>query len=174
MGLPPQLFFLKDDQGVAALTAAMRVYHWKIDPTGVLTDKPANEGADECFTEETEVLTRFGWKSLANITTEEEIMAVKEWNEAFWERPSRVINQDYDGIAYDLKHRELSFTATEHHKHAVVPYGAGRITKNIKKFQKKEVSELPYESFMAVNTTFPWGNTSSSSSRILAIGILVS
>lgn len=175
LGLDPQLYFLKGDKGVDTLVRSMQVYHWKTDSTtGELTDKPANEGSDECFTEDTEVLTRAGWKSLALVTTDDEVLAVKEWNEAFWEKPSRVINQDYEGLVYDLKHRELSFTATEHHKHAVVPYSSGRITKKIEKLKKREVSELAFESFMAVNTTFPWGGTPSNASRILAIGILAS
>jgi len=175
LGMQAQLYFLDQDPGVELLTNAMREYHWKSNPTGELSDRPALAGADECFTEDTEVLTKTGWVSLPNVTTEDQVLAISSTNEGFWEKPSRVIAQDYSGDVYDLNHRELSFTATEHHKHAVVPYRSGRITKDIKNLLKKEVCELPYETFMAVNTTFPPERPHPASSfRSMVNGILVS
>jgi hypothetical protein len=116
MGIPPQLFILDNDPGCEFLIQAMKEYHWKVDPQGIKTDKPHADGADECFTSATEVLTKDGWISLADVKENDEVLAVTKENLGQWEKPVRIINKSYKGKVYELKHRELEFIATENHR----------------------------------------------------------
>jgi hypothetical protein len=120
LGMPPQLFFLGNDKGVEVLTKSITTYHWKTDINGNWTDRPAAEGADECFTAETEFLTKNGWKSLEQATVDDVALVVDNQGNALWEKPTGIVKKFYDGKVYKVLNKDIEFTSTENHEHAVV------------------------------------------------------
>jgi hypothetical protein len=146
LGMPPQLFFLGNDRGNDVLIKSMTQYHWKTDPTGNWTDRPAPDGADECFTDETEYLTKNGWISLSNATTDTEALIVDEHGNARWEKPLGIVKKFYEGKMYKINNKDLEFTTTENHEHAFIKF-TSFLDKQFN-LEKHKLSELDKKAFI--------------------------
>jgi hypothetical protein len=59
LGAPPELFFLKDDDGCDLLFSRMSKYHWVLDAAEKPTDVPDEEDDDECDAIRYLVMNRF-------------------------------------------------------------------------------------------------------------------
>jgi hypothetical protein len=145
----PRLFLLKDDEGCELLAKRFSSYHWKLNPDGTIGKHPDEEDDDECFTYETEVLTKDGWKSLAEVTPKDGVMAVTEDGVGQWENPE-VIAKDYVGPMYSVKHNHLEFTATAGHSHGVMRQIDWKVNGQYR-LVKRTVDEMAGEMYWANN-----------------------
>jgi hypothetical protein len=146
----PSLFFLKEANQIELLLSRLETYHFETDLAGNISEKPSKINDDECFTAETEVLTKKGWKSLAVVSENDEIMAVDSDCRGNWEKPLSVINKPYNGKLFKVNHNHLEWTATEGHLHSVITQANWKKNK-VKKTIKKTVAELPAESYWSNN-----------------------
>lgn len=126
------------------LVSELPFYRWGKD------EMPVKINDDACFTAATEVLTKQGWKSLADVQEGDFVLAVDTVGNAAFERPLRVIHREYSGKMYEISHSHLAFTATDDHSHAVMRQIDWKVRGNWR-LTKKRVSELPSESYWATN-----------------------
>lgn len=103
-----------------------------------------------CFTEATEALTKDGWKSLKDVTFDDEVMAVDANGTGRWETPENVIHKLHTGTVYNINHPHLEFTATDDHSHAVINQMDHKVNK-VYRLQKRTVDELYTEMFFPGN-----------------------
>lgn len=148
----PQLFLLKDDPGCELLANRIEKYHFITDAGGQISEEPDKDEDDECFTAETEVLTKNGWRSLSVVDYEDVVLAVDSLGRATWEKPEVVIRKPYTGTLYKATHTHLEWTATEHHQHQVMSQYNWKVRKN-KILNKTTVSELASESYWLNNVS---------------------
>lgn len=146
----PQMFLLRDDPGCELLASRIEKYHFLTDAGGHISEEPDKDEDDECFTEETEVLTLGGWRSLALVKAEDTVLAVDSQGRGFWEHPEAVIRKPFTGTLYKATHNHLEWTATEGHLHQVVSQYDWKVQKK-KVLKKKSVAELPSESYWLNN-----------------------
>jgi hypothetical protein len=70
-----------------------------------------------CYDEETEILTRKGWKKFKDLSYEDELTTLNP--ETFcveYHRPIRIIKQKYKGKMYRVKSRQIDLLVTPEHK----------------------------------------------------------
>jgi hypothetical protein len=93
------------------LAADKNVYRFLRGPEGWKT-----VGVD-CYTPDTEVLTKEGWKTFDLVTKEDFVWQVdKDSLEGSWTHPTNVIWKDYQGDVYTFGNRRGSLTVTANHK----------------------------------------------------------
>ena len=70
-----------------------------------------------CYDDETEVLTKNGWKFFKDVTYNDEIIALDEDGETIiYQKPSDIITYDYQGPMYHLENRGISLKVTPNHQ----------------------------------------------------------
>lgn len=74
---------------------------------------PFTEG---CVSPDTEVLTKHGWVRFDEYNGEEIAIYDRKNNKTVFEKPSKVINFNYDGDAYEFNHRCLSLLMSPDHR----------------------------------------------------------
>ena len=72
--------------------------------------------AANCFDEETEILTREGWRKYSDLNSETQLLTLSSKNEIEYHKPERIIVQGYSGPMYSLKTKYLDFLVTPNHK----------------------------------------------------------
>lgn len=78
---------------------------------------PENQGnVNSCHDDQTEVLTRFGWKFFKDITYEDLLASVnpKDGN-LIWEKPTNIIKEKYVGKMVKVKHESMDYVVTPNH-----------------------------------------------------------
>lgn len=86
-----------------------------VDARGEAGGKPAIQVW--CVDDQTEALTRDGWKLVHELTPEDEIAVLKPTtNTMVWERPRTVAKFDYAGPMLHFKHRRADFMVTPNHR----------------------------------------------------------
>lgn len=86
-----------------------------VDPTGEAGGKPAIQVW--CVDQETECLTRAGWKLVVDLTTDDEIAALNpDTGFMHWEHPRAVNVTPYQGQMLRFKHRRVDFLVTPNHR----------------------------------------------------------
>jgi hypothetical protein len=153
MNREPEMFLLAGDSGCDLLAKRLEVYHWKLDAAGEPTEEPDKADDDECFTEETEVLSNRGWISLKDVTAQDDVVSVTNQGEFAWEKPE-IVNKTYSGILHKINHVHLEFTATQNHRHAVMTQSNWRV-KHQFLLEKRSVSEMSGEMYWA-NSLQKW------------------
>ena len=68
-----------------------------------------------CYDEETEVLTKSGWKYFRDVNYEDEIATLNSSDELEYQQPTNIINSPYKGDMYVLKNRGLDIKVTPNH-----------------------------------------------------------
>lgn len=68
-----------------------------------------------CFTESAEVLTKCGWKSIRNITMDDEIATLKDGEYLEYNHPTDIIQYYYKGKMYKLVNRGVDIFVTSNH-----------------------------------------------------------
>lgn len=79
----------------------------------------ACKGADkpDCYDEQTEVLTDDGWKRFSDLSKKERVLTLNpETKKAEWHKPTRYIEQNYDGPMYRVASKRLDLLVTPNHK----------------------------------------------------------
>lgn len=98
---------------------------------------------DHCYTPGHELLTRNGWKKIEDITLEDEVAAPDRFGRLKYEKPSRIINKDYDDEIYKVNTRGISFEVTNKHRLPYVP--AKKYFNKNWEIQSEPINELtPY------------------------------
>lgn len=70
-----------------------------------------------CYDDETEVLTKNGWKFFKDITYNDEIATLKEDGETLiYQKPEDIICYNYQGTMYHLENRGISLRVTPNHQ----------------------------------------------------------
>lgn len=73
-----------------------------------------------CHDDQTEVLTKDGWKLFDNLTDQDELASVNiETRELIYEKPTRLIKLPYNGELICAEHKFLNFAVTPDHKMVV-------------------------------------------------------
>lgn len=75
-------------------------------------------GLSDCYDEQTEVLTRTGWKSFGKVTLDDDLATVHPETQAFeWQAPSRVVWEPYSGpMLHFHGQRNFDLLVTPNHK----------------------------------------------------------
>ncbi|RLF94184.1 hypothetical protein DRN52_05445, partial [Thermococci archaeon] len=76
-----------------------------------------------CFDEETEILTREGWKRFADLTEGDEVMTLNpETGRMEYQKPVEIIKHHYKGYMYLHESQRLNFCVTPYHRMYVKKY----------------------------------------------------
>ncbi|MBA3710916.1 MAG: GDP-mannose 4,6-dehydratase [Pyrinomonadaceae bacterium] len=73
-------------------------------------------GIRSCFSADTEVLTRDGWKYFPDVTEDDEIATLTKSHEIEYHRPTEVIKQRYIGELIHFKNNNCDLLVTPNHK----------------------------------------------------------
>ena len=85
-----------------------------------------DEVDDYCFSEDTEVLTRKGWKKVSEVSYEDEVATLNpETDELEYQHPSRLFNFEYSGKMCHFYGRHLDLLVTPDHNVYVSRYKSG-------------------------------------------------
>ena len=68
-----------------------------------------------CYDEETEVLTKDGWKLFCDVTQKDKIASLKNGTTLIYEKPTEIIAEHYSGKMYRLKTRGVDLLVTPNH-----------------------------------------------------------
>lgn len=70
---------------------------------------------DLCYDKNAYVLTRLGWKSVCDLSLEDEIADVNNTGQITWSKPSRLIRKPHTGKMVTFKHAGFSLRVTDDH-----------------------------------------------------------
>lgn len=68
-----------------------------------------------CYDDETEVLTRKGWKKFSNLGMRDELACMSDFGELLWEHPSEIQSYDYDGDMLRFETTSIDLLVTPNH-----------------------------------------------------------
>ena len=80
---------------------------------------PAMAGSwyHQCYDEETEILTKEGWKQFPELTEQDEVMSMDaETGETGWQTPSAVQSYEYDSELVTVSNRRVDLKVTPNHR----------------------------------------------------------
>jgi UDP-glucuronate decarboxylase len=73
-------------------------------------------GPRSCFSEDTEVLTRDGWKFFRDIKTEDEIMTISKEGILEYQKPIEIISEKYVGDMIKFQNTKIDLLVTPNHR----------------------------------------------------------
>lgn len=72
---------------------------------------------DKCYTDDTEVLTKDGWKLFQDTDINKDLFATRNKNKEFeWQKATEKTYIDYDGLIYNLKSRTMDLMVSPNHR----------------------------------------------------------
>lgn len=72
---------------------------------------------NECFTPDTKILTKKGWKLIKNISENEEILTLnRDTQKTEFQKITKKIYEDYGGILYHIKSNNIDIKVTPNHR----------------------------------------------------------
>ena len=105
---------------------------WDHESDGVVTDvepmkeggfnvvvkaySPVQEGDKLCFDPATSVLTKSGWKSVAELTFKDEVATLSASGELEYQYPSMLMSMPYEGKMYYLNTKHINMLVTPEHR----------------------------------------------------------
>lgn len=70
-----------------------------------------------CFTESAEILSENGWKSFTELGEGEHVCTMNpDTGEVEYQVPTEIVGERYEGLAYEIDHRNLQTTVTPNHR----------------------------------------------------------
>jgi DNA-directed RNA polymerase beta subunit len=81
----------------------------RIDRTPIVGDK-------YCLTPEAKVLTKKGWKDIADVDYEDEVCTLADGEFIEYHKPTAIYEFDHEGEMYDLKTQQVELTVTMNHR----------------------------------------------------------
>ena len=89
--------------------------HQDYDPDKVIIEKKAS---GNCYDDETEILTRNGWKSFSEIDINNDEFATRcmETHEFQWQKATKEYHSDYEGVMYHFYGRSHDIMVTPNHR----------------------------------------------------------
>ena len=91
---------------------------------------PRNPGSvyHACYDDDTEVLTRDGWKQFSDLHPADQIASRDlEDDRVRFASPTKIMRYDYDGPMYCLQQRRLSLRVTPNHRMVIAGRGGGKV-----------------------------------------------
>ena len=77
----------------------------------------SNSAVSECFTPDTKILTKEGWKLIKNISENEEILTLnQETRKTEYQKITKKINDPYEGYMYHIKSNAIDLIVTPDHR----------------------------------------------------------
>jgi len=95
-----------------------------------------------CVDEQTEVLTREGWKFFKDLTYDDEIATLNKDNSIEYQKPSNIIILDYAGKMLLFQSRYADMMITPNHNLYIAPYG-----RNYNKYRLQEAETIQLTRF---------------------------
>lgn len=122
-------------------------YCWKRDKsTNTITDEPV-KFKDDCHDEQTEILTKKGWKLFKDLEQQNEVATLNKNGYIEWYIPTRHICQQYKGKMFLYKSNSINFCVSPNHRMVTAnQYSVVRKKNPIYKFTK--IENLPILSWM--------------------------
>jgi hypothetical protein len=76
-----------------------------------------NSAVSECFTPDTKIMTKEGWKLIKNISDDEEILTLnRETKKTEYQKITKKINDEYSGDLYHIKSNAIDIKVTPNHR----------------------------------------------------------
>ncbi len=94
-------------------------------------------GHGECYDEQTEVLTKKGWKFWKEVIYEDELASLDKDGYLIYEKPSKLISENYSGQMYHQKNNHVDLLVTPNHNMLV-----SRNSKDFSFFNFKKASNI--------------------------------
>lgn len=113
----PVLDVLQKHWGKGMLDTAIKNGNVEMAPLAMMRGRSFENSfviVDECFSPETEILTREGFKKFDQVTIEDEV-AMYTGSAISFVQPSRKVEKDYSGKMVKIKTGRFSMTATKNH-----------------------------------------------------------
>ncbi|NCN87245.1 hypothetical protein GW932_05415, partial [archaeon] len=98
--------------------------------------------AFDCYDKETEVLTKKGFKLFKDVIKDDLIATLNSKEELEYQKPTKIIRQDYSGEMFEIKNRQVDLLVTPNHK-LYVNTGDERFGK-FKLKTAEEIKGMPY------------------------------
>lgn len=108
--------------------------HYTFKHDGGKFARMQTEGDPHCYSEDTEILTEYGWKTFGKLSIGEKVAQYEKGVVSFVE-PSHIVWQDYEGEMISIKSGKLDFLVTPNHRVLVENYR----TRNQKVILAKDV-----------------------------------
>ncbi len=125
-------------------------YGYSIEKLTALMGALGNAGIKGCYDEETEVLTKDGWKKWKDVTEDDELATRNpDTNEIEFQKPIRLIKYFHKGDMYVVKNKHLDIKVTPDHRMWV----KGR---DKEKFEVKRAHEIEGKSFRYQSGDLKW------------------
>jgi DNA-directed RNA polymerase beta subunit len=91
----------------------------------VVQDRVPELGDKFCLTDDHDVLTESGWKSIKNITVDDKVCTLNDKEELEYSNPSQLYEFDCENEdLYHIKSQQIDLLTTQHHKMYVKPRNA--------------------------------------------------
>jgi len=85
-------------------------------------------GNHECLDEKAEVLTRSGWKPIADVTMDDDVLSIQNWDKVpLYAKPLAVHSYEHHGEMVRLKSAKIDMLMTPNHRVAYIPQRADYI-----------------------------------------------
>jgi phosphate starvation-inducible protein PhoH len=127
----PVLDVLQKHWGKGMLETAIKNGNVEMAPLAMMRGRSFENAfviADECFTPETEVLTKNGFKRFDLVTTEDEVAQYSDSAISFV-KPTRKVDKDYSGKMVTVSTGKFSMTATAGHTAVYTNSNTGELIK---------------------------------------------
>lgn len=149
------------DMGVTWTVLWYMLWRWRFHEKwyGLVGSRKEEEVDDRCFSDDTEVLTREGWKLFrdVNVVTDEIATRNPLTHEFQWQKVTEKYQKAYNGEFYRIYGRSLDLLVSPNHRvlYRFYPYHGG----NSKEFVKsaKELYEMSPKTGKAIPATSVWG-----------------
>jgi len=93
----------------------------------------------DCFTESAEILTDSGWMSFEELNRERVCTLNPETREVEYQKPTKIVNEEYEGRMIEIDHRNLSTTVTPNHRFYLIDrYGESYYAKAQELFENPQ------------------------------------
>ncbi|GLI54132.1 anaerobic ribonucleoside-triphosphate reductase [Thermodesulfovibrio yellowstonii] len=79
-----------------------------------------------CYDEETEILTKKGWKFFKELTMEDEVFTLTKDNRIEIHKPKKIYEYDYEGLMIHFKAKSLDLLVTPNHRMVVDQVGSNK------------------------------------------------
>ena len=114
-----RLFDKSRDMGFTWIASAYYMWRWLFTKgwIGLFGSRKQEEVDNRCYSDDTEVLTRDGWKLFKDVDIEKDEFATRNRDKEFeWQKSFYKHEADYDGDFYNIKSRTMDLMVSPNHR----------------------------------------------------------